>query len=439
MHKSIALLSLLIPSLLWGQGAFTTMGTAYSQDFNTLPNTTDGADLATWTNNSTLAGWYIDEDGIGTASCNTTSCNDRPTIEATYTTMNNSGNAYIYASGSDRSLGSRAAGSTGTIYYGVRLVNNTGIAITSLYVDYYGEQWSIAENGSNVNTNAFAYQTGSTVTSLSTGSWTNVTALDFTQVWTSSQSAGLGGSACAGTSAQCLALDGNLSANKRHIQACITVSIPAGEEIMLRWSDNDNGSNDHHLQIDDVLIYPFDVSCAVVLPVQLVSFTAERVGNTSLLQWETASEENNDYFLIERINENGYFVPLGTVDGHGTTSTYNFYSFYDENPLPGTNYYRLRQVDFNGHFAYSAIRTVDFEEQAEFSAYVYFDGQLTFHQSGNIGTTSISVLSDDGRIVSEVNSEEASGKLETPFSSGVYFIRFENEAGIVVVKTVILL
>lgn len=439
MHKFIALLSLMLPALLCGQDAFTTMGTAYSQNFNTLPNTTDGNDLATWVNNSTLLGWYIDENGTGGASCNATSCNDRPTIEATYTTMINSGNAYIYSSGTDRSLGSRAAGSTGTIYYGVRLVNSTGSAITSLYVDYYGEQWSIAENGSNVNTNTFAYQTGTTVTSLSAGSWTNVPALDFTQVWTSSQSSGLGGTACGGSSNQCLALDGNLSANRRHIQACITVAIPAGEEIMLRWSDNDDGSNDHHFQIDDVLIYPFDVSCATVLPVQLVSFTAERDGNTSLLQWETASEENNDYFLVERINENGYFVPIGTVDGHGTTSAYNFYSLIDEAPLPGTNYYRLRQVDFNGQFAYSAIRTVDFAEQTEFTAYVYFDGQLTFHQSGNIGTTSITVLSDDGRIVSEVNSEAASGKLETPFSSGVYFIRFENEAGIVVVKTVILL
>lgn len=439
MHKCIALLSVFITTLLCGQAAFTTMGTAYSQDFNSLPNTTDGSDLATWVNNSTLLGWYIDEDGTGTASCNATSCNDRPTIEATYTTMNNSGNAYVYASGSDRSLGSRAAGSTGTIYYGVRLVNNTGSAITSLYVDYYGEQWSIAENGSNVNTNAFAYQVGATVTSLSAGSWTNAASLDFTQVYTSSQSSGLGGSACGGSSSQCLALDGNLSANRRHIQGCITVTIPAGNEIMLRWSDNDNGANDHHLQIDDVLVYPFDVSCAVVLPVQLLSFTAERNGDDALLQWETASEDNNDYFQLERLNENGYFVSLGTVDGHGTTSQYNSYSFTDESPLPGINYYRLRQVDFNGHFAYSAIRTVDFTAQNDFTAFVYFDGKLTFHQSGNMGATIITVMADDGRAVSIRSSGDANGILETPFSSGIYFIRFENEAGIVIVKTVILL
>ncbi len=439
MHKYVQLLLLLFSLEGFSQSSFTVIGTPYTQDFNSLPNVTDGADLATWTNNSTLLGWYIDENGSGGATCNATSCNDRPSIEATYTTMNNSGNAYIYASGADRSLGSRAAGSTATIFYGVRIQNNTGQAITSLYVDYYGEQWSIAENGANVNTNAFSYQVGTTVTSLSAGSWTNVPALDFTQVWTSSQSAGLGGSACGGSSTQCLALDGNNAANRRRIQGCITVSIPIGDEIMLRWSDVDNGANDHHLQIDDVFVYPFDVSCATVLPVDWLSFTAERAGETALLKWATSSEEDNDYFSIERLNENGYFVSIGTMSGNGTTSQPHEYSFVDETPFMGVNYYRIRQVDFNGQSTFTGVQPVEFGESPAFSAYVYYDGELHFQQANNYGNTTITVFADDGRVLSRIESASENGVLERPFASGVYFIRFENREGVIIVKQLIIL
>lgn len=439
MHKYITTLLCLLPAVCFSQASFTVMGTPYVQNFNSLPNVTDGADLATWTNDVTLPGWYVDENGTGGASCNATSCNDRPSIEASYTTINNSGNAYIYASGADRSLGSRAAGSTATIYYGVRIENNTGTTITSLYVDYYGEQWSIAENGSNVNTNTFAYQVGTTMTSLSAGSWTNVAALDFTQVWTSAQSAGLGGTACGGSSNQCLALDGNNAANQRHIQGCISVTIPAGDDIMLRWTDNDNGANDHHLQIDDVTVYPFDVSCAIVLPVSWLSFTAERTGDVALLNWETASEENNDYFSVERLNENGYYVSLGTVDGNGTTSLQNIYHFYDENPFEGTNYYRIRQVDYNGNNTVSPVRTVEFGPDESFNAYSYLDGELYFHQQNYVGNTTIIVFAEDGREVSRLVTAEESGILDRPRASGIYFIRFENREGVIVTKQLIIL
>lgn len=407
------------------------METPYTQNFNTLTAGADGATYA-WSDNTTLAGWYIDE-AVGAAD-------NLPLIEATYTTMSNTGSAYIYRNAGDCSLGSRAAGSTGTCYYGIRIVNNTGSPITSVYVDYYGEQWTIAENQTNVNTNTFDYQVGATVTSLTAGAWTNVATLSFTQIFTSAQSYGMGGSACAGSSAQCLARNGNLSTNRIHIQGCITVAIPAGQEIMFRWVDIDNATNDHHLQIDDLAIYPFDIACAIILPVELLSFTAERNGYTTLLNWETASEENNDYFDIERLNASGEFENIGRVDGNGSTSMHSYYAFTDEAPLPGVNYYRLKQFDFNGHFSYSEIRSVTFEEESNFSASAFYANlQLSYTLSGTEGETKISVYSADGKLVSETNSESPQGQLPTPSSTGVYCIVFANAKGNATQKVVILL
>lgn len=405
------------------------MGTPYTQDFNSLTAGTDGATYA-WTNNTTLTGWYIDE-AAGAAD-------DLPIIEASYMTMQNGGSAYIFRNAGDCSLGSRAAGSTNTCYYGVRIVNNTGSAITSVYFDYYGEQWTIAENQTNINTNALNYQVGATVTSLTAGTWTNVPALNFTQIYTSAQSSGMGGSACAGTSAQCLALNGNLSTNRVRIQGCITVSIPAGQEIMFRWVDIDNSANDHHLQIDDVAIYPFDIACAIILPVKLTSFTAERSGRNVELKWQTATEENNDYFAVERLNPDGIWEEIGTVDGHGSTSMENNYAFTDAHPISGTNYYRLRQIDYNGQYTTSEIRDVTFENDSPFDAVASANNEeIRFAIFGAANTTEVEVYSMDGKVCSRTSTENSSGSLPLPQTAGLYVVVFTNQNGIVMRKIVI--
>jgi hypothetical protein len=339
--------SIILAQALSGQAALLTVGTPYTQNFNALPNSTDGSAITGWANNTFLTGWYV-----STAA---------PVIEAscgpTPGSVNNGGAVYAIASVTDRNIGSRASSSSGTLRYGVRLVNSTGSALTSVYVRYYGEQWSIAENGTNVNTIAFSYQTAATVTSITAGTWTNVTALDFTQIYTSSQSAGLGGSACGGTSSQCLALNGNAAANRVLIEACITVSVPAGNEIFLRWTDIDNTSNDHHLQIDDLEVWPLTDPCATVLPVEFTSFTAS-LQHYPLLRWETASETNNARFEIQRSTDGEVFEFVGSVAGAGTTAQPQNYMYHDIYAPEGINYYRLKQIDYNGEYEYSIIRAV---------------------------------------------------------------------------------
>jgi hypothetical protein len=96
------------------------------------------------------------------------------------------------------------------------------------------------------------------------------------------------------------------------------------------------------------------------LPVELVSFTGMAFEDHNRLEWITASEMNNDYFDIERSDDGINFFSIGRADGHGTTSMRNDYSFNDYSPIEGTNYYRLKQVDFNGSVTYSQIVTLEF-------------------------------------------------------------------------------
>ena len=93
----------------------------------------------------------------------------------------------------------------------------------------------------------------------------------------------------------------------------------------------------------------------VTLPVELSSFTAQKTNKGIQLKWTTASEKDNNYFEILRSSDGIAFENLSKVLGAGNSSAAKSYSFNDENPLPGTNYYQLNQVDYNGKSSKSKV------------------------------------------------------------------------------------
>ena len=100
---------------------------------------------------------------------------------------------------------------------------------------------------------------------------------------------------------------------------------------------------------------------AALLPVALVSFTAERLGADGLLKWTTASELRNDHFEVESSLDGLIFQRLGQVAGAGTSSQSHAYQFIDQQLAryaAALVYYRLRQVDADGTGTYSPVRTV---------------------------------------------------------------------------------
>ncbi len=96
------------------------------------------------------------------------------------------------------------------------------------------------------------------------------------------------------------------------------------------------------------------------LPVELTAFTAKASGQSTLLTFSTATESNNSHFVIERGADVRTFSGIGQVRGAGTTQEPQSYTFTDEKPLSGTNYYRLRQVDYDGTESFSQVLSVVF-------------------------------------------------------------------------------
>jgi hypothetical protein len=100
------------------------------------------------------------------------------------------------------------------------------------------------------------------------------------------------------------------------------------------------------------------------LPVELINFNAQLITSGEVkLDWQTASETNNKQFIIQRSIEGYEWENIKTVDGAGNSSVILDYVAFDNKPHSGLNYYRLKQIDFNGKFQYSEIKTVNIKNE----------------------------------------------------------------------------
>lgn len=107
---------------------------------------------------------------------------------------------------------------------------------------------------------------------------------------------------------------------------------------------------------------PFTISSSTsALPVNLISFTADKLNNAVQLNWQTMSEKNFSFFEAERSNDGIIFSRLGEVPISFNNSTKKNYSYTDNSPITGTNFYRLKMVDADAKFTYSKTVALRFD------------------------------------------------------------------------------
>lgn len=86
----------------------------------------------------------------------------------------------------------------------------------------------------------------------------------------------------------------------------------------------------------------------IQLPVEWASFSVQLKNQYAVVRWETVSEWDSDHFIVEHSTDGIHFAAIGNVKGAGTSNTKHTYSFIHENPTYGSNFYRVKQVDFDG-------------------------------------------------------------------------------------------
>ena len=179
-----------------------------------------------------------------------------------------------------------------------------------------------------------------------------------------------------------------------------------------------------------------------ILPVELVSFTASVSGSNVILKWNTSTEINNRGFEVERTYKNNgtdEWKSVGFVRGHGTVTESQSYSFTDENVTKGSYTYRLKQMDFDGSYAYSNTAEVTVSGPSEFSLNQNYPNPFnpTTSISYSIpadGNVSLIVYDVTGKEVKRlVNERQQAGSHSVNFDAGnlatgvyVYQLRTNN-------------
>ncbi len=162
------------------------------------------------------------------------------------------------------------------------------------------------------------------------------------------------------------------------------------------------------------------------LPVALQNFNAQydkerRVVN---FKWTTASEKNNSLFTIERTTDNQIFETVVSVNGAGNSSSVNNYNAVDETPVSGTSYYRIKQVDFDGHATYSMLVSVKTDAEILFSVYPNPSGRANNLFVNLQGSSAKEILV----VVTDLTGREAYTKVTPSYRQGTFMIASEESS-----------
>ncbi|MEO8583911.1 MAG: hypothetical protein ABI415_08960, partial [Flavitalea sp.] len=137
------------------------------------------------------------------------------------------------------------------------------------------------------------------------------------------------------------------SGNKRRFELGSTFTYGQTEGIALT-SNGDGYVSNEQLGPIDQSIYSFSIQSFVALPINLVAFNATYENRNVKLEWQTSAERNNDYFSIQRSEDAVHFNEIGRQASSKISTEIQHYSYLDEQPFSGLNYYRLMQVDRDG-------------------------------------------------------------------------------------------
>jgi hypothetical protein len=298
---------LTIGNKVTGQISITSLGVANSQNFDGLNNTGTASIISNWEVSEPLL------DGASDAG------------DGTSTTAG----LYSFGTGTnaDRALGSLTSASVEPILIGAKFTNNTGQNISSISIQYSGEQWRL---GSNALTDKLIFEYSTDAASVgSSSTWIPVTALDFTSPITT------------GTPG---ALDGNLTANRTTITANLAVNIPSTTGfIYIRWRDQQIGSDDHCLGIDDFTLTAYTNLTSGTYPEMMIDGTLTLAGdititNTTNFINSSSKLDIGANTLTLSGNVSGTPIIIGgananmVISGSGTIGTINF-----DQTTPGTS------------------------------------------------------------------------------------------------------
>ena len=204
----------------------------------------------------------------------------------------------------------------------------------------------------------------------------------------------------------------------------IPASFAGGQaRLVFQWSNDSNTGNNPPAAIDNLSVG------GIPLSIELLDIKAINAGKRNRVDWQTATEASNDMFDLERSADNRNFSRIATINAKGSPSAY---SFWDEQPVNGVNYYRLKMNDENGKHAYSKTVSAKVSSQTGITITAFPNpvrDDLTVRVSGIKGAgASVNITDVSGKIVSTHAVPGAEITISTAhLTAGVYFVNYNDD------------
>jgi len=179
-----------------------------------------------------------------------------------------------------------------------------------------------------------------------------------------------------------------------------------------------------------------------VLPVVFNGFFVTRNNNNIVLNWSTAQESNNSNYEVQRSFDGSNWSTIAIMLGAGNSTTVQQYNYTDKNMTAAVAYYRIKQVDFSGHYEYSTVKSIHANEAAA-STRIYASGNtvnIEFNKEVNNPIT-VRIVNMNGQVVAQRTYQQAAYRLTLNLNnsvSGAYIVQLNDNEGWNEVKKIIL-
>lgn len=186
---------------------------------------------------------------------------------------------------------------------------------------------------------------------------------------------------------------------------------------------------------------PLGFVSMAMLPVNFTSFYISKSGQNIQLSWSTDKEINNNHFEVERSSDGLNWEKIALVFSTGNANNSNNYNYNDKTISSPVVYYRLRQVDINGRFMYSSIKTIRMGENISPVKVYGFEKNVVIDLNSSIkGNLVVSVVNNNGQVISKQTFSNPSYKINLGMNvtSGAYIVHVSDNKGWSVVRKVIL-
>ncbi len=173
------------------------------------------------------------------------------------------------------------------------------------------------------------------------------------------------------------------------------------------------------------------MASSATLPVKLSAFSVKLNGSAVAIAWTTDMELNSDRFEIEKSTDGVNWKTVGTVKSHGNSSVVNKYSFSDVVKTTGSINYRLKMVDIDEAFEYSAIKSVKAEVAHEMSIYPNpATDYVVINSKNSNDKVNVQLINYNGQVLKQVNGGAKVSLSVNEFKAGNYVVKVSDTNGV---------